>query len=91
MLTILILVVLFSLVITGGVLTLLKGLQKPPGVLMGEQACVNQLAAVHKQNTYVGGSLIGVGVLGLLMVVYMGYNEYGSGGEAVSNFGFKFY
>lgn len=90
MLTIVLLGFLFSLVIAGGVLTLLKGIEKPPYATMGEQTCLDQLKKVHDQNKYVGGSLIGVGVIGLAMVVYMGYSSTSHGG-AVSNFGFKFY
>lgn len=85
MLTIVLLGFLFALVIAGGVLTLLKSLKTTYTIGPPPQ----ELSDIKKQDKFVGASLIGVGVIGLGMVVYMGY---GSGGStAVSNFGFKFY
>ena len=82
---------LFALVIAGGVLTLLKGIDNQY-FIGGQQSCLDELKKVKKQNTWVGGALIGIGVVGLFMTVYMGYahNVVGSGAPT-SNFGFKFY
>ena len=78
---------LFALVIAAGVLTLIQGLKNPMAV-QGEQTCLDNLKKAYEQNKWVGGSLIGVGVLGIVMVMYMSY----TGNEGVtSNFGFKFY
>lgn len=88
---------LFVLVIAGGVLTLLKGIDNQYFIDEKQQSsflepCLDALNKVKKQNKWVGGALIGVGVVGLFMTVYMGYahNVVGSG-TPTSNFGFKFY
>jgi hypothetical protein len=88
MLTIILLGFLFALVITAGVLTLLKSLKSEPPFTLVTPA-TKELSDIKNQDKIVGSSLIGVGVIGLGMVVYMGYN--GGGATASSNFGFKFY
>lgn len=90
MLTTTVLLFLFALVIAGGVLTLLKGLEKHND--NGSKILLDKLKNIKDQNVIVGGALIGVGVIGLFMSVYMGYfhNIMGSN-VPKSNFGFRFY
>ena len=88
------LAILFILVIAGGVLTLLKGLKNPIAV-HGEARCLKSLKDIQDQSKYVGGSLIGVGVLGLILIGYMAFSGHHfpdhHGGDTGANFGFKFY
>jgi hypothetical protein len=83
------LAILFSIVITCGIISLTKGMKKE-NLSMTNPTCLKELKDIKDQSKYVGGSMIGVGAIGLFIVCYMAvYGHPGS--KKDSNFGFKFY
>ena len=80
-----ILAFLFLLVIAGGAVTLQKGFVKASQIGSRNDP---EVKVIQNQNKWVGGALIGVGVIGLALTGYVG-NKGNSGSS--SNFGFKFY
>ena len=87
MITTIILAFLFLLVTIAGVLSLMKGMKKL-SFLDTTKACKDYVKKTQDQEKVIGGSLIGVGVVGLVMT---GFMATGSGGGTPPSFGFKFY
>ena len=87
MLTVLLQILLFSLVIAGGVYVLLLGMSK------GNKTTLTNSAWEKKKLEYkiIGSSLIGVGLLGLILSGYMKSQLNKAHTTTSSNFGFRFY